>query len=345
MKLTLPAGLLLCAVTAFADQIVLRNGDRITGSIVKKDGAVLTIKSDLFGVISTPWEKVESIDSAAPVYVTSREGTIVEGPLTVSAGVAAIVAPGGRRDIAVADVAAIRNPDEQRTFERLESPDWGHLWAGNGTIGWAGSLGNARTLTFTTGLTATRATKNDKTSVYFNSIKATGPANGVIQATAQAVRGGIAYNSNVSSRIFLNTFNDYEYDRFQNLDLRFVAGAGSGLHAVATPRTRLDILVGGDYNRSAFTTFVRNSAEAYYGDDYQFKWNGSTTVFQTSRVFHDLTRPGQFRVNFDTGASVKIMKWLNWNLSVSDRYLNTPAPGRKSNDILYTTGFGISFAR
>jgi len=50
-------------------------------------------------------------------------------------------------------------------------------------------------------------------------------------------------------------------------------------------------------------------------------------------------------VNFDIGAATKIGKWLSWNVSLSDRYLNNPAPGRKTNDFLYTTGLGITFAR
>jgi hypothetical protein len=292
-----------------------------------------------------PWDKVQTIETAAPVFVTDKAGETDNGPLAVVNGLAEVVAPQGARSLPVDQIAAIRNAAEQRTFERLEHPGWTELWAGTGTIGWAGSLGNAKTLTFTTGLKASRATRNNKTSVYFNSIKATALIDGKNSGTAEAIRGGFAFDHNFSPRLFISTFNDYEYDLFQNLDLRFVLGLGGGVHALATSRTKLDILSGGAYNRSAFSAFTRRSAEAYYGDDYQFKMNGSITMFQTARVFHDLTNTGQYRVNFDTGASVKIAKWLNWNLSVSDRYLNTPSPGRKSNDILYTTGFGVSFAR
>jgi len=32
-----------------ADEITLKNGDRVTGKIVKKDGDKVTIKSDLMG--------------------------------------------------------------------------------------------------------------------------------------------------------------------------------------------------------------------------------------------------------------------------------------------------------
>lgn len=40
---------------AWGDQIVLKNGDRLTGSIVKKEGNSLTIKTDQFGVVTTSW--------------------------------------------------------------------------------------------------------------------------------------------------------------------------------------------------------------------------------------------------------------------------------------------------
>ena len=40
----------------------------------------------------------------------------------------------------------------------------------------------------------------------------------------QAVRGGVGYDHNPKPRLFVNFFNDYKYDRFQSLDLRFVGG-------------------------------------------------------------------------------------------------------------------------
>ena len=64
--------------------------------------------------------------------------------------------------------------------------------------------------------------------------------------------------------MFVNVFNDYEYDKFQNLDLRFLLGGGLGYHAIQNERSRLDLLAGLDYNRSSFSTpLIRNSAELY----------------------------------------------------------------------------------
>jgi hypothetical protein len=115
---------------------------------------------------------------------------------------------------------------------------------------------------------------------------------------------------------------------------------------VKTERSKLDALAGIDFNHSKFSTpLTQNSAEFFWGDEYSLKLTGATSLVQSFRMFDDLSNTGSYRMNFDVGASTKISKWLTWNVSLSDRYLNHPAPGRKTNDFLYTTGLGITFAR
>jgi hypothetical protein len=62
-------------------------------------------------------------------------------------------------------------------------------------------------------------------------------------------------------------------------------------------------------------------------------------------MFNNLSNTGAYRQNFDIGASTQVLKWLTWNIGLSDRYLSNPVAGRKKNDFLYTTGFGFTFAR
>lgn len=334
----------LCATRA--DQVVLKNGDRVTGSIVKMDGKTITIKTDQLGAVTTPWAQVESVTADKPVTIVLEDGRTVQGTLITTDGRVEVAMPSGKLSLTPSQITTIRNAEEQRAYERLQEPGWGELWAGTASVGLAGTSGNARTLTFTTGVNAARVTNTDKTSLYFNAIKASAVVSGKSADTAQAVRGGIGYDHNVTPRLFVNVFNDYEYDRFQNLDLRFVLGGGLGLHAVKTERSRLDLLAGGDYNHSSFSTpLTRNSAEIYWGDEYNLKMSAATVLVQSFRMFNDMSDTGTYRMNFDIGAATKISKWLSWNVSLSDRYLNHPAPGRKTNDFLYTTGLGITFAR
>ncbi len=332
---------LLCA-----DQIVLKNGDRVTGTIVKKDAKQITIKTDMFGVVTAAWDQVASVVADKELNVVLSDGRTVAGTLRESGGQIEVTSKGATFNVAPAEIAVLRDAAEQRAFERLESPGLTQLWAGTGSIGFAGTKGNAETTTFTTGLQAARVTRTDKMNVYFNSIKASALIDNAVSGTAQAVRGGFGYSRNFGDRMFVNGFNDYEYDRFQNLDLRAVFGGGLGYKAIRNDRITLDLLGGGAYNYSRFNTpLIRKTGEAYWGNDFTFKLNGSTSMFQNFRMFNDLQGLGTYRVNFDTGVNTKLTKWMNWNVSISDRYLTNPAPGRMGNDILYTTGLGISFAR
>ena len=342
----LAAAAILFSIPARADQVVMKNGDRVTGSIVKQDGKTITIKSDNFGVVTAPWDRVVSVQSDKPLNVALKSGKTVVGTLGASDGKVQVFTSDAKLDFAPGEVTAMRNADEQKAYERMLHPGLLELWSGGGSAGFAGANGNSKTLTFTTSANAARVTTTDKATVYFNSIQASALIDGKSASTAQAVRAGIGYDHNFGSRMFVITFNDYEYDKFQGLDLRFVVGGGVGLHAVKGKRAVLGLVGGADYTHASFSTpLVRNAAEAYWGDDYSLKFTAASSLIQSFRMFNNLSDTGSYRMNFDLGIATKLKKWLNWNIGLNDRYLSNPVPGRKSNDWMYTTGLGIAFAR
>ncbi len=198
-----------------------------------------------------------------------------------------------------------------------------------------------------TALKATRESRNDKTSAYFNQIYSNGKlADGTNATTAKAVRGGWMYDRNIKRGAFLNLFNDYEYDDFQSLDLRFVLGGGIGYSVLKNDLTQLDLLGGLDYSREKFSTpLTRNSAEGYWGNLFSRKFSKTTAMTQSFRMFNNLKDAGQYRMNFDVGTNTILKKWLSWQLTLSDRFLNDPVPGHKKNDVLLTTGLRFSFKR
>lgn len=352
----------LAASTAWADQVTLKNGDRVTGAIVKKDGKTLTVKSDVMGVLTIPWDQVAEIKSNEPLNVVLA-GPAAPAPAPIKAAPAAIKATiasangqitlstgtGAPQTIAPDSIVAIRDTAEETTYERLLHPGLLELWTGTATLGLAGTAGNAETSTFTTAVNASRTTNHDVISLYFNAVKSSATVNGVNSDTAQAVRGGWKYDRKTGSRLEVNTFNDYEYDRFQSLDLRFVIGGGLGYRVWKSARGGFTLQAGADYDRDKFSPaapaveFTRSTAEGYWGDDFSYKVNGSTSIVQDFRMFNNFSDTGQYRANFDLSSNTKLRKWLVWNLSFSDHYLSNPVPGRKTNDVLYTTGIGVTF--
>ncbi len=339
---------LLCAVSAWADVIVLKDGDRITGKIIKKDGADLVVDSKNFGKITLKWDSVSTVEGQESLNVVLEGDKTVKGVLQAKDGKVEVVGTG--QSVAPSAVVAVRNDAEEAAYQRMLKPRILDLWAITGGLNLAGTQGNAETSTITTPVNFVRASRTSRTTAYFNSIRSRATIDNRSELTAQAVRGGWAYSRNLRKRLFANFFNDNEYDRFQSLDLRTVLGAGLGYDVWQGERGRLALVGGAAWNREKFSpadraSFSRNSTEAYWGNDLAYKLNGRTNLTQAFRMFNNLSNGGEFRMNFDIGATMSLTKWLNWNVALSDRYLSNPVAGRKNNDFLYSTGFGFTFAR
>lgn len=59
---------------ALADQVILNNGDRLSGQVVKADGKTLVIKTEFAGEVTVKWEAVAQINSEQPLYLTLADG-------------------------------------------------------------------------------------------------------------------------------------------------------------------------------------------------------------------------------------------------------------------------------
>ncbi len=340
---------LLAASTSlmWADQVVLTNGDRITGKVVKLEDGKLTIDAVSIGKVEVPWTDVASVTTDEPIYVVLPGDRTVQSAISTQDGQVQVSGEGATP---LTDIQALRNDSEEAAYERFLNPGLFQLWTVSGSINFAGTKGNANTSTFTTPINFARKTRTSTTTAYFTSIKASATVNGVSNNTAKAIRGGWAYSRNFDGRFFTNAFNDWEYDKFQSLDLRVVLGGGIGYHAWQREQDFLDVVAGGNWNREAFSpatapSFARNSGEIYWGDNAHYQLIGQTTLTQSFRLFNNITRRGQFRMNFDLTATTKLTSWLTWNVSGSDRFLSNPVQGRKTNDFLYSTGFGFTFGQ
>lgn len=80
--------LILCllgfARFSWADQVTLKNGDRLTGSIVKSDGKTVVVKTDYAGEVTVKFDAVQDISSSTELHVEMSGGKKAVGPVTTS---------------------------------------------------------------------------------------------------------------------------------------------------------------------------------------------------------------------------------------------------------------------
>jgi putative salt-induced outer membrane protein YdiY len=156
----------------------------------------------------------------------------------------------------------------------------------------------------------------------------------------------LAYNLNLDHRWYAFGSVDLENDQFQDLDLRFSPAGGGGVHLIHTEQTQFDAQLGAALNREFFTTGLhRTSAEILLGEELTHKLFANSSLHEKLTFYPNVSDSGNFRTNFDASVSTAIRKWFSWQVSLSDRYLSNPVPGRKKNDVLFTTGLRLSFAK
>src|SRR5271165_1410151 len=358
IKLTLPTLVFLFPFSTFADQITLKNGDHLSGTVQKLDGKNLIFKSDLAGVVTVPFDAVTEITTTAPLTIGLKDGKSVVGPTklegpkvdvqTVSAGPVVT-----QRD----DITTLRNMDEQKAYdeqvELYRHPSLIQLWTGSFNVGIGLAQGNSNTFNLTTGFNAVRDTHKDKIGLYFASIYGTGktcpaaPLTGpcTTQTTANSNHGGIIYNRNLKPKLYIWGQVDFASDQFQELEFQVNPSLGFGWHAIKTDTSFLDILGGGSFNQQYYTTFNRSSAELVVGDEYDKVWHKRSHFHESLRFFPNMSYLGQYRINLDLVASTAVSKLLTLNATFSDRYTSNPPPGTKDNDLILSAGVGVTFSK
>ncbi len=337
--------LFLCAQVS-GDEVVLKNGNHLTGDIVKLDDNKLVLKTDFADTINIKWDAVSSFTASNPLVVQTPDKKISVTDLERKDGMIAMNTNTAQPiEVEATNVKALRSPGEQTAYEESLHPGLMAGWAGGANLGLALASGNSDTLSVSTGMNLNRATLNDKLSLYSTTVYSKDNAASVV--TANAIQGGLRYDRNITKKMFAFVGSDFEYNDLQNLNIRAVPNGGLGWHAINSPSTVLDLFGGLSYTYESYGTGLTNNIFApSIGEELSHKISANTVFTEKAFFFPYVTGGllGDYRFAFDAGLSTKISKWLSWQTTLSDRYVSNPLPGTKGNDLLLSTGLGLTLA-
>jgi putative salt-induced outer membrane protein YdiY len=345
-----------------ADQITLKNGDRLTGTVVKSDGKILVLHTDAAGDVTIKFDAIGEIKTDAELHVGLKDGKTFVGPVTTRDGKLEVATKsGGTVEAPPADVAVIRNDAEQTAHDKSLHPGLLHGWNGGINVGFSLARGNSETTNLALGINAVHPTENDKTTIYLTSIDTQNQL-ATPSTVANLVTGGLRYDHNIKPRVFGFVAADFMSNALQDLDLRGVYGGGLGYHAIKSDQTILDFLAGVNYTHETYSngpvltpvtvppTFVsygktNRFAALTLGEEMMHKTGKSTVITEKFYIYPDLSSgySGQYRGEIDLGTVTKISKWLAWQNQASDIYVSNPPAGTKNNDLIFTTGLNFSF--
>jgi putative salt-induced outer membrane protein YdiY len=353
----------LCS-SSFADQITLKNGDHLTGTVVKSDGKTLLLHTDALGDVTIQFAAIEQITTEQQLHVSLKDGKTAVGPVTTADGKIEIATKtSGTVEAAKEEVTLIRNDAEQAAYEKSLHPGLMQGWTGGANVGFSVARGNSETENLALAFNAARPTLKDKITVYASSIDT---KNDLATPTtvANLEQGGFRYDRNMNARLFVFGAADFMSNALQFLDLRGVYSGGFGFHAIKSDATTLNILGGLNYTHETysngtevaptppsttptgvFVSYGRTNrfAALTLGEELSQKLGKSTVLTQNLYFYPNLQQTGEYRATFNLGTVTKISKWLGWQNQFGDIYVSNPPIGAKQNDVILTTGLNVSF--
>lgn len=320
---------LIFSYNALADEVRLKNGDVLTGTIVKKETDKLVINTKYAGDISIAWSEISSLNSQAPVQVFLADDSILTGVIEKSAeGYAKI----NESDIALEDLNYI-NPSP-------EVSGIGVVWSGNIDLGGAITQGNTDTSLVRANGEAIARTKNNRFTV--GGVVNRAKSNDV--DTEYNSRGYAKYDKFLTKQWYLYTNASLENDRFRDINLRSTTGVGNGYQIYEQDDLNLAIEGGINY---ITVDYDMAKDESYASGRWALRYDqkpmsGDVQFFHQHEILFGLEKTANTLIFSKTGLRVPIAKNLNASTQINLDYNSQPVEDRKKLDktLLFSLGYG-----
>lgn len=319
------------AWSCHADEIVLRNGDRIQGSITTLTDGKLIVTTDYAGEIAIDVGKIASVRTDTVMTVVLRDGERRVGVLSGDGQGSAVAADpdaAGRR-IERAAIAEIRRG-------RVTGEEW--RTTGHATLGASESAGNTRIRRVN--LDAETILRNERHRFTLGARTAYATDHGR-EAESNALVSG-KYDRFLSRTWYAYVNGSLKRDKFGDIDLRSTIGAGSGYQIFQGKLSNWQVEGGLDYVNTSYYEAPNDDFpgvrlatryDRWFGEDVaQVFFDGSVTAsLEAIEEAFARTQVG-LRLPLHGGLLASLQLNLDWD--------GNPAPGRESVDRTVVLGLG-----
>lgn len=236
----LTAGMIFTA-TLPADEIVTKDGSRLSGKVVRIDGATLVLDTGFAGEIKIKQGEVASITTDTPLNVRLAGGTVIEGTIGAAGktGGISIAGKDGSVSTTVDKLAMTWTPGSiDPALAALQ-----RKWAYEASADIAGKTGNSEQLGMALQFRATLASSFDTLQFYTAYERQVTDH----EKSADQFKAGLDYQNNFAGRYSWYVRDEGGFDRVKDIDLYNVAAAGVGYDIRKTKVNTLTGRVGLSY--------------------------------------------------------------------------------------------------
>jgi putative salt-induced outer membrane protein YdiY len=315
----------------WADEVVLRNGDRLTGTIVTMEEGILTLSTLHSGEVKIQWPEIQHLAADKPLKIQLHD---------------TVDAPDWREWLYThyAMMESLRiSADGPLSFESIKAINPPPPIRYQGTLNLGGNRTQGNTDTQALNASTRWTLRSDRHRILIDGKYNYGEVGS--QVTVRNSLGTLKYDFFVSKRVFINTEGLFEKDTFQNLALRTTLGSGLGYQFLDQPWATLSVVTGLAYVSEDYTNAPATKTPSW-------RWGVRSEVvlvpdrvklFHKHEGFYDFGERGALRILADQGLRVTLIGNLFVNVEYNIRYNGDPAPGRRRTDEAMILGLGYEF--
>ncbi len=308
VAVALAAGALAGSALA-ADEIVLKNGSRILGTVTGVRDGVVTVDTEFAGTLKVQQDQVESLRSNESIVLKLADGTVVEEPsLRVEEETLLLASENAPVATYPLTDLAISNPQPWELGH-------GYRWKGQVSLALEMQRGNTDTDELDYGIESIWRSLEDRYTVRFDGEE--DEANGIKNAENWTALG--KYDRFLEGPLYWGVNASAEHDKFSDLDLRYYVGPYIGRQFHERPLLTLSAEVGGVYVDEDYIVaedqdylgmnWSVDATSNYISEDSQLylKHTGIWNLDQTEDVILDLTLGLSFPLLFNIDGAAEIL--------------------------------------
>ena len=328
------------ASPSLADEVLLKNGDHITGKIVSATGGKLVVAPDFAKgtTITLSQDDIATFSSPGPITLKLQDGTVSNQPVAKAESGAVQIAPGGTLAPQAVSVAQIKDIN----------PTVPHpVWTGSASLNGLYARSDTDTLTVGVAADGTRTTDQDRLTfggAYNYGRQKTGA--GLSTTNANNWFAQAKYDYFITPKFYGYGLARFEADKVNFLDLRAAPGAGVGYQWIARDNFHFSTDAGLSWIYEDYSTKPKSESNldirlAYHLDR---AWDqGRVKLFHNLAVFPSIEDTSKFLAQADAGVRVSLMGNMYSELKANVTYDNKPAPGARETTSQVLIGVGISY--
>ncbi|MBE7414438.1 MAG: DUF481 domain-containing protein [Deltaproteobacteria bacterium] len=325
MASTLVAGV---ATVSSADELVLSNGDTITGKVQGMEKGVLTVGTPYSEPVRIRKSSVAALRTDGPVTVRTASGEIWNGSFLINEAGQTVFKPAERPwdELAWADIDAI-DPATPRLGGKISA-------------GASMRSGNTRRASVNIGFDAEKRTLQDRSSasIRFNYAEENG------RTTARNSYAALKYDYFLTSPYYGYLSAELLNDRFRDIDLRAVAGPGAGYQVWDGASKSLLIELGLSLVREELRSGRDESwVTARVGSNLRLGLTKDTSFNDGLKAYSRVDEPENFQVRNEASLNSRLNSYWSLKLTNIIEYDSKPPVNIKKTDIYWILSLQYTF--